>query len=106
MRAVYHVANRDLSWRERAPLLCHLPDSSAVAAVLRDGPRWSLEAHLLDDVRMLLLYLLGVKAKDVKPHPQRPNAKRPLDPKRQKKVADARKRARERRRRIEAGEIT
>lgn len=106
MQAVYHVNNASLSWRKRAAFLRHLPESSAVAGIGRDGPRWSVEAHLLDDVRMWLMRLCGAEIKDIKPHPQRPIGAKPIDPARQKKLADARRRAKERRRRIAAGEIT
>jgi hypothetical protein len=107
MRWRYHVSSADLSWRERAALIRHLPDDSALAAVLRGGePRWSITDHLLDDVRMWLMGLAGVDARKIKPHPQRPLPKKWVDPAREKKFADARRRARERRRAIEAGEIT
>lgn len=106
MQAVYHVRNRDLTWRERAAFLRHLPDESAVRAVVRNGPYWTVEAHVLDDVRMELMLLRGVDPKQVKPHPQRPFAAPKPDPEREKKRAAARARAKERRRAIAAGEIT
>lgn len=103
----YHVSSRDLSWRDRAALIRHLPADSAIAAIGRDGPHWTLEAHLLDDVRILLLALLGAEKKDLQPHPQRPKAaKKPVDPVAVKKRAEARERAAERDRQIAAGEIT
>ena len=84
----------------------HLPPESATASVARDGkPHWSLEAHLLDNLRMVQT---GTKDKPAKPHPSRPTGqKRPaITPERRRKIADARRRAQERRRAIEAGEIT
>lgn len=86
-----------LTLRKLALLVRHLPDDSAVAAIGRDGPRWTVEAHLLDEVRVLLLRLLGAEANNAKPHPQRPLAIRRADPVREKKFADARRRAREHR---------
>lgn len=106
MRATYHVANCDLSWRERAALIRHLPPTSAVASIGRDGPHWTLEAHLLDDLRQWVMALCGVEAKRIKPHPQRPQSARSNDPAREAKLADARRRAAERKRKIAAGEIT
>lgn len=87
-------------------LIRHLPAESAVAALERGGkPHWPLEAHLLDDLR---LSLTGSKEKPPKPHPLRPKpgARRKVTPERARKIAAARKRARERRRQIEAGELT
>jgi hypothetical protein len=68
-------------------------------------PHWSLEAHLLDDIRMVWT---GTKDKPAKPHPARPTGKRrrAVTPDRRRKLAEARRRAHERRRAIEAGEIT
>ena len=87
-------------------MLRHLPPESSVAAIQRGPvPHWSLEAHLLDDLR---LSLTGSKEKPPKPHPLRRQAKpakRP-SPERRKKLAEARRRAHERRLAIEAGEIT
>jgi hypothetical protein len=74
--------------------------------IARDGkPHWSIEAHLLDNLRMVQT---GSKDKPPKPHPMRPTGeKRRRDtPDRQRKLAAARNRARARRRAIEAGEIT
>ena len=87
-------------------LIRHLPDDAAVRAVDRDGPLWTLTDHLLDDVRIRLDQLLGAEAKDLKLHPQRPDAPKSIDPIRQKKLDDARNRLRERDRAIAAGEIT
>jgi hypothetical protein len=87
-------------------LLRHLSPESAVAGLMRVGrPHWTIEAQLLDDLR---ISLTGSKEKPSKPHPQRPRpqaSKRPT-PERARKLAAARRRARERRRRIEAGELT
>lgn len=61
-----------LSLRRLWVLATHLPTDSATHTALRDGkPDWSLEAHLLDDVRMALV---GSKEKPAKPHPLRPKA--------------------------------
>lgn len=107
MRAIYHVDDfRALPLDRLAGLVRHLPDTSAVGAIGRDGPHWSVEAQLLDDVRQWLMIVAGAEAKYVKPHPQRPRAPKTVDPARQKKLIDARKRSRDRRRAIEAGEIT
>lgn len=97
---------RKLPMRRLWVLIHHLPADSAVAAIDRDGPLWTLEAHLLDDVRMWLMLLAGAKAKEVKPHPQRPIPAKHVDPARMKKIIDARKRLHERQRAIAAGEIT
>lgn len=118
LRAEYQVDYRDrwrpgsygrpkLTLRALAVLVRHLSDESHVAAIGRDGPRWTAEAHLLDECRMLLGHLSGVKDALKHPHPQRPLAptKKP-DPKRAKKVADANRRARERQERIASGELT
>ena len=67
---------------------------------------WPLEAHLLDDLRMVWT---GSKDKPAKPHPSRPvgQKRRRVDsPERRRKLADARRRAHQRRLAIEAGEIT
>lgn len=53
-----------------------------------------------------MLMVAGAEKKFLVPHPDRPKARRPPDPARIKKLIDARNRARERRRKIEAGEIT
>lgn len=106
MQAVYHVDNNDLTWRKRAAFIRHLPETAAVFAIDRDGPAWTLTDHLLDDVCQWLMVVAGAKAKEIKPHPQRPKAPKHVDPARMKKFIDGRKRAAERRRRIAAGEIT
>jgi hypothetical protein len=66
------------------------------------GTWWSIEAHLLDDVRMALVH---TKKRAAQAHPARPTGriKRALDPIR---LAAARRRRRLRQRAIERGDIT
>src|SRR5690606_9976085 len=107
----YHLDYRDrwrgdLTLRRIFVLVRHLPPESAVAEVLRGGkPHWSIEAQLIDDLRVSLT---GSKERPSKPHPSRPKpSSRPrTTPERARKLAAARRRARERRRRLEAGELT
>ncbi|MFV0315444.1 MAG: hypothetical protein ACK5O2_00585 [Microthrixaceae bacterium] len=68
-------------------LISHIPADAATADALRKQPAWSIEAHLLDDLRIVLT---STEKKAAKPHPDRPRpaASRP-DP---AKVADARRR--------------
>lgn len=82
-------------------LIRHLPAESALAHAVH-GSHWSVEAHLLDDVRMALTHS---KKHPAKPHPSRPTgkAKKALDPLR---LAAGRRRRMERKRAIERGEIT
>ena len=91
---------RRLTLRRLYVLVSQLPAESRLA---QDGSmHWSLEAQLLDDVRMALT---GSKQHPPQPHPQRPKApseRKPHDP---RVVADARRRSRERERQIAAGEI-
>lgn len=98
----------NLTLRRIYVLITHLPPESAVAGLLRGGRmHWSLEAHLLDEVR--IASNPGTKERPAKPHPSRPkpsDAPRKMTPERRRKIADARRRAHERRRAIEAGEIT
>lgn len=81
-------------------LISSLPAHAATAAELRTQSVWSIEAHLLDDLRMVWT---GSKDKPAKPHPDRPRPK-PMtsDP---KKLAAARRRRDARRKAIESGEI-
>jgi hypothetical protein len=82
----------NLTLRRLCVLIRFLPEHSAVALIMRDGrAAWGLEAHLLDDVRMTLV---GAKAKQ---HPLRPRPERIHTPERQRKLKDARRRARIRR---------
>lgn len=95
---------RVLTLRRLWNLWRHLPSESACALILRDGlPHWSLEAHLLDDLRITTT---GSKKNPSKPHPMRPDGKkkrrRPDDPTRKRKVAAAKRRAAERRARLAA----
>lgn len=81
-------------------LITYLPGHAAVADVLRDQQVWSIEAHLLDDLRMVWT---GSKDKPAKPHPARPKPRSATpDP---RKIAAARRRRDARRKAIEAGEI-
>lgn len=96
----------ELTLRRLAVLVRHLPPESSVAFIARDKEmHWSVEAQLLDDLRMVWT---GTKDKPAKPHPKRPTPGRARrkDPARARKLADAKRRARERRRAIAAGEIT
>jgi hypothetical protein len=71
----------------------YLPADAALWAIHRDGPEWSVEAHLLDDLRMLWS---GTKDKPAKPHPMRPKPVGPGNrPERQSKIRAARARMRE-----------
>lgn len=92
----------DLTLRRVWVLVRHLPDDSAVADIHRGHkPRWSLEAHLLDDLRMVWT---GTEKKPATPHPQRPkpDTTRKDSPERRRKIADARRRQKERRERFAA----
>lgn len=95
-----------LTLRRLAVLVTHLPPDSAVGRHERDGKaHWSLEAHLLDDVRTTFAAAWSEKGHTPKPHPERPLAGRKpaADPGR---VAEIKRRARRRRERIACGEIT
>lgn len=103
LQRFYGIDYRD-RWRGSLPLrriwvlIKHLPRESAIADLQRDGQLdWSIEAHLLDDIRITL-----ADGKS-KPHPQRPKPspkKRDESPERRRKFADARRRARARRTRL------
>lgn len=63
---------RGLSLRKVGVLVRHLPPESRTVRHLADGqPWWSLEAILLDDLRMAMT---GSKKKPAKPHPLRQRA--------------------------------
>lgn len=109
----YHVDYRDrwaaagprLTLRRLAVLVRHLPaDAATVRAV--GAHAWSMTDHLLDDIRRQLRALGGEK--EPKPYPGRfaPPGSMSVSPERRRRLADARRRARERRRQIEAGVIT
>lgn len=86
-------------------LVRHLPGDSATATASRDGAAWwSVEAHLLDDLRIALTFDGKQVPKD---HPSRPRQPRDTqrNPERSRRLAEARRRARERQAAIEAGEI-
>lgn len=94
-----------LTLRRVYVLVKHLPPESATAEIARDGDlHWSIEAHLLDDLRMVLS---GDGKKPSKPHPSRPKPgrRKVITPERARKLAAARRRAQERRRKREAGEL-
>lgn len=69
----YHIDLVDL-WRGRLSLrkvgvlVRHLPSEAATIEKLTGNPGWSLEAILLDDLRMALT---GSKERRAKPHPTR-----------------------------------
>lgn len=97
---------RKLTLRRLYVLLRHLPPDSATGTAARGGEaHWSIEAHLIDDLRVAMT---GSKEKPSKRHPARPRPDRRVKqtPERMRKIAAAKRRARERRRLIEAGEIT
>jgi len=101
---------RRLTLRRIWVLLSHLPPDSAIAAIERDGQMWwSLEAHLLDDVRMTIEAVNTEKGKPKpRPHPDRrkkAGKRKVTDAGRRRKLAAARRRARDRRRRREAGDL-
>lgn len=102
----YHLDYRDLSLVELARFVRHLPPDSAVGAIGRDGPHWTLTDYLLDDARMWLMAIAGIEGKRINPHPQRPVEVNPPDPERLKAFAKqaARIRARKRRRARSAAE--
>lgn len=79
-----------LSLRRIRNLVFGLPPDSNVGGILRDGPLWSVEAHLLDELRMAVTSTGKHRAQ---PHPSRPTGtSRPTDP----RVVMRRKRAAER----------
>lgn len=109
LQRFYNVDYRDrwatgrhrLTLRRLWVLVTHLPIEASVARELSDQPSWSIEAQLLDDLRMAMT---GSKDKPAKPHPSRPKPTPPqADP---RKLAAARRRRDERQRAIEAGLIT
>ncbi len=89
-------------------LIAHLPPESAVAALHPEHNGWRLEHYLLDNVRMAVeASVPHAKPVKVKPHPGRTVADvTQLDPARKRKILAAQRRAQERRRQIEAGEIS
>jgi hypothetical protein len=91
----------DLTLRRLLVLIRYLPDESALSTLMRKAPAWSVEAHLLDELR------IAIQGRKGKPHPARPRGqRRRLTPERLKKIAESRRRAAARRRAIESGEIT
>lgn len=87
-----------LTIRRIRVLMNHLPPQSNCAALVRGGqPLWLVTDHLLDEIRRALT--------GDKPHPQRPKpaAPEPLTGKRLKAFLV---RVAERRRQIDAGDIT
>lgn len=90
----------DLTLRRLLVLIRYLPRESAVQIAV-NGEHWSIEAHLIDDLRMVQVHS---KKNPAKPHPARPLG----NPKRlnAEAIADGRRRRALRARRIAAGEIT
>lgn len=98
----YHDGRRVLTLRRLGVLIRHLPAESAVALIHRDHePYWSVEAHLLDELR---ISLTGSQRKPSKPHPQRPTGKK-AQQHQPRKIADFRRRSAERQAQIDAGEL-
>lgn len=92
-----------LTFRRLGVLVRHLPHESAVAQHGRKlKPYWTVEAHLIDELRMTLVHS---KKNPAKPHPDRPTGTVRVDPERAKKLAAGRRRARIRKERIASGEI-
>lgn len=83
----------------------YLPPEAAIARIEDPGVTWRLEHHLLDDLRMIVE--AGITHKRPKVHPARMRAATPtrtvIDPARQRKLVDARRRARARRQHHEEG---
>lgn len=104
LQRFYNIDYRDrwrgaLTLRRIFALVRNLPPEAAVRGIERNGEAyWSLEAHLLDDLRRNIVGLLGGKnAGDaLKPHPNRPKYEPVKTPEQRRKLADARKRVRER----------
>lgn len=104
-----------LTWR-RVCVLCvrhPRPDGPIVTAVNKGERPWTRLEGLVDHLRMTVEAVMTDKTHTPKPHPDRPKAsasraaqQRLSDPHRRRRLADAKRRARERRRAIEAGEIT
>lgn len=103
----YWRTPRTLSTRRLLVLWRHIPrgQGAAVHAVRDRWDDWSIEAELTDYLRRTVV---AVNSKDGDPgaHPFHPSKRREIDPRRKRKLAEARERAAERRRAIEAGEIT
>lgn len=92
-------------------LLRHPPLEGAVAWLINDQRTpWRREHHQLDDLRLLIWSVFAEKGAKPPIDPDRPTGQRKgrdrNDPERLRKLADARRRAAERRRLIAAGEIT
>jgi hypothetical protein len=104
---------RRLTLRRIAVLVLQHPplDGNVVMALNGGEPLWRREHHLLDDIRVVIEAVLTDKKHQAKPAPGRPTAetarrlRRDADPDRRKKIADARRRSRDRRRAREAGEL-
>lgn len=98
---------RRLTLRRLVVLVWRFPPAEgAVVAVSTGRAHWSMEAHLLDDLRRTVEAVNGVKSP--KPHPLRDTSRstKRLTPERAKRLRAARQRARARRTAIERGEIT
>lgn len=110
LQRYYQVDLRDrwsgrLTLRRLLTLVLYLPDDSATAAAIRKGPHWSLRDHLIDELRMQVAALGGVKRPE--PHPTRPRPARNAvnTPARRRKLRAARARAAARRQAIAEGRI-
>lgn len=91
--------------------LRHPPLDGNVARVINGGHTpWQLEHHLLDDIRLVVEAVMTDKKHKPKPAEGRPTTATVRQahrdsPERARKLADARRRSRERRRAREAGEL-
>jgi len=101
----FEHGRRVLTLRMIAVRVRHLPADSAVRTLERDGqPAWNLE-------HVLLAHVWQAAAHSKTPHPALASAAKRVDrarqtsPERRAAMANARQRAAERRRRIEAGEL-
>ena len=96
-----------LSLRRLWVLVSQLPGTSRIAQL--EKPWFSVEAHLLDDLRMTLVAANTdpKKSGPPEPHPMRPQPSRHPkgDPEFEKKLAAARRYNRDRKRRIARGEL-
>lgn len=110
LQAVYGIDYRDrwrnpkdLTLRRLHALVTNLPPESALARELSSNPEWTLEAHLLDTIRMALT---STEKKPAKPWPGRFKPNKPDADQRSAALRAAEKRRLERERKIAAGEIT
>lgn len=78
-----------LSLRRIRNLIVCCPSDSPLVQALDHGPEWSIEAHLLDDLRMAMT---STKKKKADPHPARPGRRSSISP----EVAEQRRKSTER----------